>query len=425
MVADPAARGTTPADNLATVVALGDLGRSPRMCLHASALASAGYLVEIFAYADTAIPGYLAADDRVRVNSLPTRPAPRSRGFAYLVAMVPTLLTRFVDLVRALAASQRSRVILVQNPPALPALPVLVPLAIWRGSCLVVDWHNFGWTILGVRLGQDSVIVTVAGWLERLLAGGASLHLCVSEGMRRRLSERYGVEATVFRDLPAREFAAAATEDRDSMRAEVLAEIDIPESIAARLGDGSAKLLISSTSWSADEDFSLLLDALRLWSTGGRGDALPHLIVVVSGLGPLRGDFEREAERADLHGVTVRTAWLSDTVYPRLMASADLGICLHRSSSGVDLPMKLADMHGAHLPTCALDYGPCLREVMREGDNGFLFETAENLAEIWTRLFVEQPETLRRMRAFLVDQTAATWQDHWIEIVEPMLPARR
>lgn len=43
----------------------------------------------------------------------------------------------------------------------------------------------------------------------------------------------------------------------------------------------------------------------------------------------------------DLRRVAFRLLWLEAADYPLLLGSCDLGVCLHMSSSGVDLPMKV------------------------------------------------------------------------------------
>lgn len=102
-------------------------------------------------------------------------------------------------------------------------------------------------------------------------------------------------------------------------------------------------LLVSSTSWTEDEDFEMLvralasLDKLAVDEPG----AYPDFVVCVTGKGPLRAHFEARFAELRLRRVHLRTLWLEAGDYPRLLGAADAGICLHTSSSGLDLPMKV------------------------------------------------------------------------------------
>jgi beta-1,4-mannosyltransferase len=52
--------------------------------------------------------------------------------------------------------------------------------------------------------------------------------------------------------------------------------------------------------------------------------------------------------------VSIFTVWLEAEDYPKLLASADLGVSLHASPSGFDLPMKVI--------VCLFVYFFCLKE---------------------------------------------------------------
>jgi beta-1,4-mannosyltransferase len=122
--------------------------------------------------------------------------------------------------------------------------------------------------------------------------------------------------------------------------------------------------------------------------------------------------------------VQLRTRWLEPEEYPRVVGSADLGLCLHRSSSGLDIPMKVADLFGAGVPVCALDYGACLAERVRHGDNGLLFSNGRQLAEVLFDLFEGYPadqQRLDRLRAGARRSAGLTWEEGWVKEARPVL----
>ena len=202
----------------------------------------------------------------------------------------------------------------------------------------------------------------------------------------------------------------------------------LPEtaSYAENILSGETKLLVSSTSWTPDEDFSLLLSALCSYSSASSSKALPPILAIITGKGPQKELYlDRIASltaSSKLNNITILTAWLSAEDYAKLLACADLGVCLHMSSSGVDLPMKVVDMFGAGLPVVGYGDYESWGELVREGVNGRGFVTGDDLARILAELFEEKDGTqLGMLRNGAEEEGKRRWDEEWDSVAGKVL----
>ena len=85
----------------------------------------------------------------------------------------------------------------MQNPPCIPLLMVcaMVKFLSYPLSCcsrrsqrtqVIIDWHNYGWTILEVN-GVNRHLVKYARSYELFFGRFADYHLTVSEAMKKHL----------------------------------------------------------------------------------------------------------------------------------------------------------------------------------------------------------------------------------------------
>lgn len=417
----------------AVVLALTDLGRSARMQYHARALAASGVDVDFVGYEGTPLPKLIDDTPRITVHRFPpsTLRLRHSSPFVYAgVAIFDTLRLSY-RLWRTLRTLPPPNLVLAQNPPAFPTLAISWFTLRRKNVRFVVDWHNLGYTVLRLRLGGSHPAVRLARWYERRDARTVDANLCVSRGLAAFLQNRFGVkqQAHVLYDRPASAFIPLGRMEREQFR----------QGLYGRLGVrlGASGLIVCPTSWTEDEDFDLVIEAVLRLEDRIRGweAAVPHgagatkrrftdLVILVTGDGARRREFERRFAGLPARRVQLRTRWLEPEEYPRVVGSADLGLCLHRSSSGLDIPMKVADLFGAGVPVCALDYGACLAERVRHGDNGLLFSTGRQLADVLFDLFENFPSEqslLDRLRAGARRSARPTWEEGWTREAKPVL----
>ncbi|POS74282.1 chitobiosyldiphosphodolichol beta-mannosyltransferase [Diaporthe helianthi] len=414
----------------AQVLVLGDIGRSPRMQYHALSIAKHGGTVELIGYHESALLPALTKLPNVTVCALGAPPALlRSKSAPFIITGPLKVLWQVFNLFHVLLYdTQPAQWLLVQNPPSIPTLAVAWLTCTARNTRLVIDWHNYGWTILEGTRGSSHPFVRISKLYECFFGRIApSANLTVTRAMKRQLQKApWGIRSPIvtMHDRPAAIFQPVAS---PSQRESYLSAVDEARDFAAAIAGGQQRLVVSSTSWTPDEDFGLLLDALvRYGAVSAAGSAQPPLLVIITGRGPQKTAHEakiaRLASEGKLHGITVRTAFLSFDNYARLLAAADLGICLHMSSSGVDLPMKVVDMFGAGLPVLAYSGYESFGELVKEGENGCGFETSAELGGAMSRLLVAEGQgELARLRDGAVREGRRRWDEEWDQVVKPLL----
>lgn len=391
------------------------------MQYHALSLTEGGGEVDLIGFAGAPPIPAVAANPRIHVHQLADRSvSTRSRGGVsrFVMASMFRAARQAFRLWRVLMRVPKPDTILVQNPPAVPTLGVAWLVAKLRGARLVIDWHNLSHSVAAVSLGERHRAVRAIARSERRWGRKAAAHLAVSQAMADWLQRKYGVRATVVYDRPPHIFSRPSPAEQAAVWAKVAA--------SAGLGLDRIPMVVCPTSWTPDEDFDLLLEALERTdrTLAAEPSATPQLAVILTGQGQLRETFEARAARRHFKNIVVRTLWLEPADYPVCVGMADIGLCLHQSASGLDLPMKLADFRGPGVPAAAFDYSPVLGEVLTNGKEGVTFRDPGDLANLLVsvaRRNATAETPLARSRAWLTAHPAERWEDHWKATAAPVL----
>ncbi|KAE9409389.1 mannosyltransferase [Gymnopus androsaceus JB14] len=475
------------------VLVLGDIGRSPRMMYHAESFAEHGFMTYVIGYGGSKPIPALEREPKVQLRYLPEPPAIfKSLPFVLLAPL--KIIHQVTSILRELLVNidEPPEYILAQNPPSIPTLALVWLVGRIRGCKVIIDWHNLGYSILELKLPKTHLYVKIAKWFEATFGRTAYAHLFVTEAMRDFLVKEWDLvgEKVVLHDRPPKHFHRCSAQEIHDLFSRLKGPLSslkdfLPESEAPfstpmtdrkssqtptptpttfnanpisttaqtyervqppRLRPDRPALVVSSTSWTPDEDFGVLLQALKQYEkrAGELAEAnsekrLPKMLMVVTGKGPQRDEYMKEINRlqADWRWVRCLSLWLEAKDYPTFLGSADVGVCLHSSSSALDLPMKVVDMFGCGLPVCALNF-KCLPELVKDGKNGLIFNNSDELARQLESLLVSFPSSQRldALRSSLLSATHTSqkssaaqtqesewcsWDENWSRSLKPLI----
>ncbi|XP_045066996.1 chitobiosyldiphosphodolichol beta-mannosyltransferase isoform X7 [Coregonus clupeaformis] len=285
------------------VLVLGDIGRSPRMQYHALSLSKHGYSVTFVGFPGTKPHQDVIGDERITI--IPIAEVKGLQVGPRMVSYVTKVILQSLQLLLVLLKTDVQSHILMQNPPGLPGIVVTWLVCGLRGTRFIIDWHNYGYTIMGLSHGPDHPIVRLAQWYERLFGRFSSHNLCVTNAMKEDLQNNWNIKATTLYDKPPAIFKETPVDLQHQLfmrLAKTNPQFQVcgeppggetertvftgrdPSDLSVTLTSGRPALLISSTSWTEDEDFSILLKALEDYEGFVKaGASLPSLVCVITG----------------------------------------------------------------------------------------------------------------------------------------------
>ncbi|XP_076839363.1 chitobiosyldiphosphodolichol beta-mannosyltransferase [Brachyhypopomus gauderio] len=440
------ARGLKGRDEFAhlnvCVLVMGDIGRSPRMQYHALSFSKHGYNVTFIGHLGTKPHQDILEDDRIDI--IPISELRSLQVGPKILIYISKVIIQSLQLFYVLMQLEDQAYILLQNPPGIPGIAVTWLVSRIIGAQFVIDWHNYGYSIMALSHGERHPIVKAAKWYESVFGRLSDYNLCVTNAMRHDLLKNWNIKATtiydkpplIFREAPLKlrhelfvkissaypQFKACSEISKENTELTAFTERSTKTG-EVRLCAGRPALLLSSTSWTEDEDFSILLKALEDYEGFVKeSQHLPSVVCVITGKGPQKEYYKKLIDSKDFKHVKICTPWLEAEDYPVLLGSADLGVCLHKSSSGLDLPMKVVDMFGCCLPVCAINF-QCLDELVKHEENGLVFTDSSELAEQLKMLLCEFPKEhgkLRHFRQNLREGGQQRWDENWDLNVLPL-----
>lgn len=396
-------------------IVLGDTGHSPRILSHCIAARKYGYTGYLVGY--NLSPIHSDYSNQIKIINI--TPYPKylqtnlPKYFNFILKAIFNSLSLIFTLLFKCYNLKYSKIIL-QNPPSIPTLAICSIFKYILNYIFIIDWHNYGYTILEANFSStkksklSNFIIKISKIYEFIFARWADHHFTVTKSMQLDLSRKAFIsenKITVLYDKPSKQFREQNFNDKNNDIIKLL----LPDFI-------NLPIIISSTSWTKDENFSLFFDAIEEYENIAIQQNLPKIGCIITGKGPEKNYYTKKIKNKIWNHIKWSLPWLEADDYPKILNAATLGVCLHSSSSGLDLPMKVVDMLGSGLPVLALNY-QSIEELVKPGINGELFNNSEELlyllGKYLSKLHESTPKDTFQKGLITYRDIENSWENEW------------
>jgi len=348
--------------------------------------------VDVIAYNQSEIPPSIK-DTKINIYFLSSWLLELTRRLPSIVYLILRILLEVVQIFYILFIKSRQRYgyILVQNPPSFHIMIVLHIYRVLKNCSIIVDIHNYGYTLFQTR---NPLIKKIFKFLEIFwLKLTGSCYFTVSKAMEQEVRQIWNLKnVMVMYDKPNRNIFKPLSIKEKHLFFKKIDEFKLnddetlfTESTNDSIDEKTNRplLLLSNSSYSFDDDYDTLLNSLKKYDEKPRSC---RLILIMSGQGPYKTYWKSKFEQTKFDQIKVIFKWFKTEDYPLIVGSVDYGICMHNSTSGVDLPIKILDLHSCEVPVLAYRYSSTINELITEGKNGYLFHNTSELTDLLVKL---------------------------------------
>lgn len=125
--------------------------------------------------------------------------------YFFILLALPRLLYYIVkvawqtaDISQLLVKKHISGSLIMQNPPAIPTIPICWLYCYVTNTQFIIDWHNYAYSLMALNLGNDHILVNLTKHIEKIFGRRAKNNFCVTKAMKEDLKKTWGIQLVMF-----------------------------------------------------------------------------------------------------------------------------------------------------------------------------------------------------------------------------------
>lgn len=115
-------------------------------------------------------------------------------GLSRLISYAVKVVWQSLNLSYVLFTKCNASYLLLQNVPAIPTIPICWFFCCLKRIELMIDWHNYAFSIMALSHGKGSLIVRIATFIESYFGSKAYRNFCVTSAMKDDLENNWGIK---------------------------------------------------------------------------------------------------------------------------------------------------------------------------------------------------------------------------------------